>query len=149
METFTILLALCVGNSLVTGEFPSQRPMMKSFDIFFDLCLNKWLNKQSGHQCLRCHHTHYDATVMARQVWVEELEQILDSQMLIHISPHLIKLWTHKSHPLPYPQKPWGVYFDYFWKIKALYMKIWLHHEKSDRHLVIIWTIVLLSSIKP
>ena len=47
METFSGLLALCVGNSPVTGEFPSQRPEMRSFDVFFDLCLNKRLSKQS------------------------------------------------------------------------------------------------------
>ena len=47
METFSTLLALCVGNSLVTGEFPSQRPVTWSFDVFFDLRLNKPLSKQS------------------------------------------------------------------------------------------------------
>ena len=47
METFSALLALCVGNSPVNGEFPSKRPVMQRFDVFFDLCLNKWLNKQS------------------------------------------------------------------------------------------------------
>ena len=33
--------------SLVTGEFPSQRPVTRSFDVFFDLRLNKRLSKQS------------------------------------------------------------------------------------------------------
>ena len=33
------------GNSLLTGEFPSQRPVTWSFDVFFDLCLHKRLNK--------------------------------------------------------------------------------------------------------
>ena len=47
METFSTLLALCVGNSPVTGEFPSQRPGTWSFDVFFDLRLNKWLSKPS------------------------------------------------------------------------------------------------------
>ena len=47
METFSTLLAFCVGNSPVTGEFPSQRPVTWSFDVFFDLCLNKLLIKQS------------------------------------------------------------------------------------------------------
>ena len=47
METFSALLALCVGNSPVTGEFPSQRPVTRSFDVFFDLRLNKRLSKQS------------------------------------------------------------------------------------------------------
>ena len=31
----------------VPGEFPAQRPVTRSFDVFFDLRLNKWLSKQS------------------------------------------------------------------------------------------------------
>ena len=41
------VIGFCVGNSLVTGEFPSQRPVTTSFDIFFHLCLNKWLSTES------------------------------------------------------------------------------------------------------
>ena len=47
MESFSALLALCAGNWPVTGEFPSQRPVTWSSDVFFDLCLNKRLSKQS------------------------------------------------------------------------------------------------------
>ena len=47
MVTFSMLLALCERNSLVTRELPSQGPMTQSFDVFFDLRLNKWLGKQS------------------------------------------------------------------------------------------------------
>ena len=47
METFSALLALCAGNSPVTGELPTQRPVTRSFDVFFDLRLNKRLSKQS------------------------------------------------------------------------------------------------------
>ena len=47
METISALRALCEGNSPVTGEFPSQRTVTRSFDVFFDLRLNKWLSKQS------------------------------------------------------------------------------------------------------
>ena len=47
METFSALLAICAGNSPVPGEFPAQRPVTRSFDIFFDLRLNKRLSKQS------------------------------------------------------------------------------------------------------
>ena len=47
MEAFSASLAFCEGNSPVTGEFPSQRPVTQSFDIFFDLHLNKWLSKPS------------------------------------------------------------------------------------------------------
>ena len=46
METFSALLAICAGNSPVPGEFPTQRPVTRSFDVFFDLCLNKRLSKQ-------------------------------------------------------------------------------------------------------
>ena len=42
-----MLLALCAGNSPVTGEFPAQRAVTRSFDVFFDLRLNKRLSKQS------------------------------------------------------------------------------------------------------
>ena len=34
------------GNSPATGEFPAQRPVTRSFDVFFDLRLNKRLSKQ-------------------------------------------------------------------------------------------------------
>ena len=47
METLYALLALCAGNSPVTCEFPSQSSVTRSFDVFFDLGLNKWLRKQS------------------------------------------------------------------------------------------------------
>ena len=48
METFSAWLAFCAGNSLVTGKFPSQRPVTRSFDVFFDL--NKPLSKKSRRQ---------------------------------------------------------------------------------------------------
>ena len=45
METFSALLAICAGNSSVPGEFPAQRPVTQSFDVYFDLRLNKLLSK--------------------------------------------------------------------------------------------------------
>ena len=47
MKTFSALLAICVGNSPVPGEFPTQKPVTRSFDVFFDLRPNKRLSKQS------------------------------------------------------------------------------------------------------
>ena len=47
IETFSALLAICAGNSPVFGEFSRQRPVTRSFDVFFDLRLNKRLRKQS------------------------------------------------------------------------------------------------------
>ena len=48
METSSALLAICAGNSPVTGEFPAQRPATRSFNVFFDLCLNKRLRGGGG-----------------------------------------------------------------------------------------------------
>ena len=47
MEIFSALLAICAENSPVPGEFPAQRPVVRSFNVFFDLRLNKQLSKYS------------------------------------------------------------------------------------------------------
>ena len=47
METFSALLAICAGNPPVAGEFPAQKSVTRSFDVSFDLRLNKRLSKQS------------------------------------------------------------------------------------------------------
>ena len=44
MEIFSALLAICAGNSTASGEFPKHRPVTRSFDVFFDLRLNKRLS---------------------------------------------------------------------------------------------------------
>ena len=46
METFSALPVLCAGNSQVTGEIPSQKPVTRNFDFLLHLCLNKRLKKQ-------------------------------------------------------------------------------------------------------
>ena len=43
---FRVTGHLC-GNSPVAVEFPAQRPVTRSFDVLFDLRLNKRLSKQS------------------------------------------------------------------------------------------------------
>ena len=48
METVSVLLARCEGNPPVTGGFSSQGANNADFDVFFDVNLNKQLNKQSG-----------------------------------------------------------------------------------------------------
>ena len=64
METFSALLAICAGNSSVPGEFSTQRPVTRSFDVFFNLRLNNgWVNiREAGD--LRCYRAHYDVIVM-------------------------------------------------------------------------------------
>ena len=41
METISAILAFCAGNSPVTSEFPSQRPVTRSFDVF-NIRLSGW-----------------------------------------------------------------------------------------------------------
>ena len=64
METFSASLGLCPGNEPVTGEFPSQRPVTRSFDVSF-ICAwtNGWVNNREAGD-LRRHHTHYDVIVI-------------------------------------------------------------------------------------
>ena len=64
METFSAQLAICAGNSLVPGEFHTQRSVTRNFDIFFDLRLNNsWVNNGEAGE-LRRYRAHYDVTVM-------------------------------------------------------------------------------------
>ena len=59
METFSALLALCAGNSPVFGEYPSQKPVTRSFGVFLNMLLYKHVSEQS-----RCHRAHYNFIVM-------------------------------------------------------------------------------------
>ena len=61
MEIFSALLAICAGNSPVTGEFPTQRAVARSWDVCFYLRLN---NGEAGD--LRPHRAHYDVIVMTK-----------------------------------------------------------------------------------
>ena len=48
---YDALLAICARNSPVIGEFTAQRPVTRSFDVFFDLRLSKRLSKQPWGWC--------------------------------------------------------------------------------------------------
>ena len=64
METFYALLAICAGNSPVTGEFPAQRPVTWGFDVSL-ICtwtINGVNNAEAGD--FTCHPAHYDVIVM-------------------------------------------------------------------------------------
>ena len=66
METFSVLLAICAGNSPVTREFPAQwrGVLMFSFDLAWT---NGWVkNREAGD--LRRHRAYYDATLMSVSV---------------------------------------------------------------------------------
>ena len=61
MVKFSVLLALCAGNSSVTGELCLQRPVTRSFHAFFDLRRNSWVNNRDTVD-LRRYPAHYDVT---------------------------------------------------------------------------------------
>ena len=86
----------CAGNSPVTSEFPTQRPVTRSFDIFFDLPLNKRSSKQAGD--LRRHRAHNDVVVMTRLWPGTTLVQVITNHMLGDKPlPEywLIFIWSH------------------------------------------------------
>ena len=47
METFSRVIGHSCGEFTGPGEFPTQRPVTRSFEVFFDLRPNKRLSKQS------------------------------------------------------------------------------------------------------
>ena len=67
---FRVTGLLCVKFTS-HGEFPSQRPVTRSFDVFFDLRLNKRLSKQSRRRWFEIpsrslwHHCNDDTTKTA------------------------------------------------------------------------------------
>ena len=74
METFSALLAICAGNSPVPGEFPTERPVTRSFDVYFDLRPNNgWVNNHEAGD-LRRNRAHRDVTVMAPRTITSHLK---------------------------------------------------------------------------
>ena len=64
METFSMLLALCAGNSPVPGEYPSQRPVTRS--LMFSL-IWPWTNGWDTSDLLG-HRTNYDVTAISETI---------------------------------------------------------------------------------
>ena len=76
MEIISAFLVICAGNSPVSGEFPAQRPVTRSFDIFFDLLLNKRLNKQSWgwwFETISCPLWRHCTVTLTLAIWLERL----------------------------------------------------------------------------
>ena len=80
METFFALLALCEGNPPVPDGSPSQRPVTRSFDVFFAPVAVEQTNRDAGD--LRCHRAHYDDTVV-RQI---DLQAIFKWVLVIRLN---------------------------------------------------------------
>ena len=83
METFSALLAFCAGNSPVIGEFPAQRPVTPSFEIFL-ICawINSWVNNREAGD-LRRHRAH-DVSAMSNQHLITHGVLSMTSSWTVH-----------------------------------------------------------------
>ena len=72
METFSALLALCAGNSPVTGESP-HKDQWRGAVMFSLICawINDWVNNREAGD-LRRHCAHYDVIVMIKNMTKRE-----------------------------------------------------------------------------
>ena len=84
METFSASLAFCGRNSPITGELPSQRPVTRNFDVFFDVCLNKRLNKHLRRRWFE---------TPSRAIW----RHCNGDKTKVTLWKFLFKLWRHES----------------------------------------------------
>ena len=109
IEAISALLAICAGNSPVTGEFPTQRPVARSFDVFFDLRLNKRLsknNREAGD--LRRHRAHCDVTVMCWICeWCFKKKVLLENPRMAWIQCcikfcEIPRIYIWKCNPIPW-----------------------------------------------
>ena len=81
METFSALLTIFMGNSPVTGEFPTQRSVTRCFNVFFDLRQNKRLSKQwwgwwfETPSCPLWYHCYY-SVICHWQLWISRINNI-------------------------------------------------------------------------
>ena len=108
METFSALLAICAGNSPVPGEFPTQRPVTRSFDVFFDLHPNKRLSKQWWgwwFETLSC-------PLWRHRNGCPELSQLRDRERFWW------KIWVENGRPRQ------GAVFDCYKGVKKLFRKL-------------------------
>ena len=92
METFSALLAICAGNSPVPGEFPTQRPVTRSFDVTL-ICarINAWVNNREAGD-LRRYRPHCDVIVMIS--WTLSLLVQVMACCLSVSSHHLNQCWS-------------------------------------------------------
>ena len=135
METFSALLALCEGKPPVTGGFPSQRPVTRRFDVFFDLRLNKRFSKQWRSRWFdtpsRSSWRHCNAVF----IWFVKLA-------LLAVIGHLqrLKLMITHFYPLSYTHCILDNLID-----KPLSYTQWCYHTDCQSH----WTLPVLYVFQP
>ena len=99
MVICSALLALFEGNSPFTGEFPSQRPVTRSFDVFFDARLNKRLSKQSGRRWFETPSHSLWRHCNMHQWWYDLLLTLPEQSMISH---DVVIKWIHFPRYWPF-----------------------------------------------
>ena len=96
METFSALLAICAGNSPVTGKFPAQMPVTRSFDVSL-ICA--WINGWVNNGDLRPHRAHYQVTVMYNglpdQFQAQSQRLLADKSMMTSSNGNIFRVTGH------------------------------------------------------
>ena len=85
------LLAIWAGNSPVSGEFPAQRPVTRSFYVSFDLRPNKGLSKEPW---VWWFETHSPPLWRHSNVYLDFLHFFLDTSMIC-----VVELRIHGKKP--------------------------------------------------
>ena len=112
----------------VTGGLPSQRPVMQSFDVFFDLGLNKWLSKQLRHWWLHsplcslwCH-----CNEMNNCIHIKEWNMITWYRKLWIQWPHNdVLTWKHCPYYWPFVRGIQQLKLEHDWVIIS-HRQLWM-----------------------
>ena len=97
METFSALLAICAGNSPVSGEFP-HKGQWRGALMFSLICvwINGWVNNREAGD-LRRHRVHYDVRVMC----VDISNYSYSFRNMLFMNPRTnVDSWMHEQHIL-------------------------------------------------
>ena len=77
-------------------EFPAQRPVTRSFDVFFDLAwMNRWVNIRGAGDLGR-HSARYDVTVMGRLVFKSNAENDKTATMVLWMQQFKLSREAHR-----------------------------------------------------
>ena len=118
METFSALLAICAGNSPVTGEFPTQGPWRRAL-MFSLICakINGWVNNREAGD-LRRHRAHFNVmtSIYACMSWIYPLlRPNAMTEGVTNLTNHLAQIVTW-----PNTSPIWITWVCLRWPIKTL-----------------------------
>ena len=113
METFSAWLVICAGNSPVTGEFPAQRPVTRSFGVLsIYVWINGWVNNREAGD-LRRHRAHYDVIVMKstfyNPVYILRHELVNERRFLISVMVSCRKNGKHSEYAHRYVENTFAL----------------------------------------